>query len=1243
MATNQWSNYFKMTMESISDTLTPQFEKIVSETLEKLPNPIFIVSGLSDYIDFFKYESHIADVATFDEEGNADFFNREWFMKIFSVVGTATSYTIVSHQQYAYIVEYLNVDFFKDRAIVVYDNLRSLYPLFEEDYLEFTSGEQQDVRSSQMPVYHAEQFKIGDRYYYSLKHHDESAKLVPFFTERLALNPSTFAYSNEKVVDIATNPYAIDYFINECLASKNFNQRYVIKSYIKQPLNVRINETLEKANKILSLFGGGIFLQKEETVCKEYQASNDALRLLHKYWGDNASFRDINVYENPDYGNATIPISQGQIVDTIIKEFKTGHEGMIPRDIFITAPTGAGKSLIFQLPAFYAAEQGDLTIVISPLKALMTDQVENLNRERHYQKVAYINSDLNFIDRETIVRRCKEGDIDILYLSPESLLSYNIKYFIGERNLGLVIIDEAHLITTWGRDFRVDYWFLGNHLNKIRKYGNYTFPLVALTATAVYGGVNDMVFDSISSLYMHDPHKFIGEVIRDDIEFVIDTHDDYPTGNYDTNKESETLNFIQGIDEIGCKTIVYAPFKRHIDRLFAKSEEHKNGMVVTYHGGQSSDAQKDAYNRFRTNQTKIMICTKAFGMGIDIPDIQCVYHHAPSGLLPDYIQEIGRAARKKDIQGYAALTFSPSDLRYSKQLHGISSLKTFQLKEVLKKIYNYFLANGKKRNMLISANDFAYIFDNTEDISQKVSTALMMIEKDYLVKCRFNVLIARPKSLFSQVFARLNSVSLSRLRELYQDCFVEMNWTHGDYHFIQLNLDKIWERHFSDHSFPKIKADFYQLKFLNHLGIELTPLLKMTFFLGVPFNDAISRFERIVQALASVISTFRKRRLFFTEKSFKEELINLLGDSSNVEKLASFILATYSGKSIAPGVLENDAFLQRRRSGFIDEYQVFNSNYEAKLAQLRNRFVDLFDSQISECTRFVSIREKSLPNYMRLGGLLEILGIGSFASQGGEDPKLFIRINDPRRIKKDSEDIRYSNTILESVKERHKSSCTIFEHFFTRYFDNETRWRIIEDFFLGISTDDLLAKYQGGTRNRVDIVKYIKDNISIQESEVIQQGGIGMAAEFKIRPGAYYHNDSLLTLGKRTMKISKWVTEDPVLLHRTIVQNNVAIEKDYYKVLMSKLQVLHKEYYRDFMGLRLYISFPGYDKPVMASAALSNDPVSFYKWYRKNSHIVTLSDAEFKSLLLQVERIKPTALLKVHKALIHQPTNIEKQ
>ncbi len=300
--------------------LKSKFENIVNSQVKKIKNPIFIVTGLCDYIDFNDYAEHIADPATFDEEGASGYFSKEWFGRIFATLNSADKYTILSHQQYAYIVEYLSIDFFKDRAVVVCDNLRSLYPLSKDDYSEQTSGDHMDERSDDMPVYQTEQFKIGDNYFYSVKLHNESAKLIPFFTEERELEQSSFKYSNEEVVDISTSQYAIDDFINQCLLKKNFKRKFVIKSYAKQPLNARINSMLKEANWLLSINGGGIYLKREESIKKEYTASSDSLRLLKKYWGEGASFRDIMVYENPDYGNATIPVSQGLLVDTIINE-----------------------------------------------------------------------------------------------------------------------------------------------------------------------------------------------------------------------------------------------------------------------------------------------------------------------------------------------------------------------------------------------------------------------------------------------------------------------------------------------------------------------------------------------------------------------------------------------------------------------------------------------------------------------------------------------------------------------------------------------------------------------------------------------------------------------------------------------------------------------------------------------------------------------------------------------------------
>ena len=131
------------------------------------------------------------------------------------------------------------------------------------------------------------------------------------------------------------------------------------------------------------------------------------------------------------------------------------------RDIFVTAPTGAGKSVMFQIPAVYAANKfGSLTIVISPLVELMNDQVENLE-ERGYHKAARINSD--------ILKKIDVGEIDILYLSPEALLSYSIENIIGTRDISAIIIDEAHIVTTWGQGFRPDYWYLGTYIERLRR------------------------------------------------------------------------------------------------------------------------------------------------------------------------------------------------------------------------------------------------------------------------------------------------------------------------------------------------------------------------------------------------------------------------------------------------------------------------------------------------------------------------------------------------------------------------------------------------------------------------------------------------------------------------------------------------------------------------------------------------------------------------------------------------------
>lgn len=287
-------------------------------------------------------------------------------------------------------------------------------------------------------------------------------------------------------------------------------------------------------------------------------------------------FRTIKFYKNPDINKEIVDLSQGQIIHEIIRQAENSYDETVGfRDIFITASTGAGKSVMFQIPAVYLAKKyNKLTIIIEPVKALMQDQKEKLNKSG-YMRVEAFNSDLiTQVEKETVLKRIKDGEVDLLYLSPETLLSYSIETIIGDREIGLIIVDEAHIVTTWGVGFRPDYWYLGTYLNRLRNRINvrsakdmnqriYHFPICAFTATAINGGVDDSVSDTVISLYMENPIKYLGYVRRDDIGFEIThpgTGEKMPKAEYEAAKCQSLDERINQWLEKNEKTIVYFPY-----------------------------------------------------------------------------------------------------------------------------------------------------------------------------------------------------------------------------------------------------------------------------------------------------------------------------------------------------------------------------------------------------------------------------------------------------------------------------------------------------------------------------------------------------------------------------------------------------------------------------------------------------------------------------------------------------------
>lgn len=1221
---------------TFAEFYTREITDLVTQEAAKKVNLIFVILGQSQIIHTEAVHDNLIDSSTFKVNGSHTVFDKNWCTAMLTKLGTNKSFHLLSYAQFSYLVQYCGTSYFTERVIILRDNLRHLFPLDKAEFIEKSSEENIEKRPKNLPIYQAEQIHINDLYLYSIVAPSEKFTCLDIFKKSKKTGLTTF--QNLEAIDVSSDQYALDYFVNKCILDNRLNKTAVLKIYKKQQLSPGLIKSIKNVNYVLNVFGGGLYELEEEIIEADYKEKKETNELLKKYWGENAQFRNLKVYSNPNEGNETIEISQALIVETIIDEYECAKQQQQPRDLFLTAPTGAGKSLLFQLPAFYISQKGDVTIVVSPLIALMKDQVNTIVKERKYKKVAYLNSELSLTDRGRVIESCQDGEIDILYLSPELLLSYDITHFIRDRKLGLLVIDEAHLITTWGRDFRVDYWFLGYHIRRIRKYKGLNFPMVAVTATAIYGGPNDMVFDSIDSLVMHHPHIYIGQVKRQDITFAINNYDSFER-DYENNKLEQTVSFIRNIHEIGIKTLVYVPYIKHIRQILDKLSSNQLDIATGYYGSLPADQKELAFREFKTGQKKVMISTKAFGMGVDISDIELVYHHAPSGLLPDYIQEIGRVARQSDVKGFAALQYSSQDQRFAKALHNMSALRQFQLREILKKIYKIYTKNDRKRNVLLSVEDFGYIFENKVDLDQKVLTALMMIEKDYLTKLDFNVLVARPKKLFVKAYAKLNSEDLAAYNQTYPNTSEYILDLGNDQNIIEIDLDRLWFQNFDDKSFPTLKREFYAETLFKDEGLELSPQLNISFERFKSFGYILVAIEKLFTAVQRIFIEFDNA--FFTSNEFEKKLNQYLNDSDKAEKISHFILSTYSGWLIQQGALESHAFLQKRRAIDGYKYKVFNKKYLTNFRAIVNRFKTLFEeTESSVVSRFVTNREHNSINYIRLGYYLEMLELGTFEIKGGEKQMIFIRINDPDRIKEDSKNYEYTNSLLSSTERRHHLSHKIFDHFFLRQFSNEERWDFVEDFFLGSEVKSLLENHTGSDTEKLNIIEFLKDNSAPLQSEPKKMDEQGFIHIFKPKPETFYDIDNLLTIENeesiQTMKISEWLAKDPVSFDIIRRKEKLRVDKNTFQILISKLRANHPDYYKKSLGLNHKIIFPGYALPVSATVPYKDRPIDFYKWWCQNSGEVHMTFQQRITLFVKVYQERPSVLKAEHKKIINK-------
>ena len=771
-------------------------------------------------------------------------------------------------------------------------------------------------------------------------------------------------------------------------------------------------------------------------------------------------FRNLEIYADLFRSRETLCISQGQLIENVIREAeKAQKKEAEPENILLTAPTGSGKSLLFQLPAIYLGKEYNLlTIVVSPLKALIVDQVEGL-QDLGYQRVAYASSDLSPEQKMEVYRAVREGEVDLFYLSPELLLSYDIKHFVGNRRIGMVVIDEAHTVTTWGKEFRVDYWFLGRYLSALKQNLGYTFPLFALTATAVWNpkGGNDMVFETIRSLQMEPCVLYVGTVKRKNIGFDIRQLTLEEGETYDKGKQRVISERVENFLD-GHKTLLYYPFAGGIDmriKTWVRSADWR--LVASYYGKKDKEQKAAIVQEFKEGMKRMIVATKAFGMGVDISDIDRVYHVAPSSTFVDYIQEIGRAARDADVQGVAATDYHERDFYYMKRLHQTGNIEQDQLALILKKLMEVYGMKGEKEEILVSLSDFEFVvklprtknkLEYESELGQLIKTALLWLEDDLSQRYGRRLLEVSPQNLLTEGYIQ-DKTGDAFVRE-FQAYLTKVEDEEGVY---RARLDSLWEERFPELGYREFKQKLNNGTLWE--GSRAVSVGKHEVLLKEDTAVIRQRMDSLFKSLVTMLKT----ALLKTKGRFDEEELRAV--------FAEHGMDVPSAKRFIGSLLESRTE-EGRSVSYISSVKKKESNelsftvtkgFDLLLSRYQKLFTQRIAGTKGERLQFYCTPFSDLNMLLNLLSMLDCL---SFSVEGGGTPCVHVRFNDPGLLQQLADSNEYHNLILDTNERIFEEQIDLFSSFFgTDILTDDQRWDFVEEYFTGTSVEELKKKYIG--------------------------------------------------------------------------------------------------------------------------------------------------------------------------------------
>lgn len=540
------------------------------------------------------------------------------------------------------------------------------------------------------------------------------------------------------------------------------------------------------------------------------------------------------------------------------------------RDTLALMPTGGGKSITFQVPSL---AQDGICIVVTPLIALMKDQVDNLRNKNILATTVYTGMTQEKI--KTQLENCVYGNYKFLYVSPERLHSPDFLRCVKAMRVNLIAVDEAHCISQWGYDFRPSYVHIAELRDVVPEV-----PILALTATAT----EDVVEDIQIKLGFRERNVLKKSFYRENLRYLV----------RETEDKNEYLLKILN-NSVGT-AIVYTRMRKKTKEV-AQFLQSNGFESEEYHAGLSVEDKEARQNRWMRGETRVIVCTSAFGMGIDKPDVRVVVHVDMPNSLEEYYQEAGRAGRDGK-KSYAVLLYNKRD---EAEMHRRIS-KSYPDKDFIRKVYSKLCY---RYSIGIGEGDGCSFVLDTFDFARRYGLNKDMVESSIeILKLNGYVSIRQPEELRSRII-----ITMTR-EDLYRDSVTDrqelgdiMEYLMRHYSGIFTDYVSINERFIAHDLCVNVQDLYIKLKLLRQEGIiGYVPVSKLPI---ITFCTPREEEERVYISASSFDD--RKKR----EEMRAEAMINY---ASSSDKCRSQMLLEYFGEKDSKECGRCDVCVRKRKS-----------------------------------------------------------------------------------------------------------------------------------------------------------------------------------------------------------------------------------------------------------------------------------------------------------------------------------------